>query len=220
MFMAGARLPIAMLFIELGLLVVSLKLSLKTQVSMAVIALIVAYVVMSDERMQRFTSIFDSEKVINRINMSAGASTIDVLEEHPVGEGLGSAFGTSIPYFLIEYNDFKHVSCENEYVRIWIEQTPLALFTWIAFILRVTIPRPKPVSPDWQLGTRIARAYVACSWATVAIGTGMLQSIPSCGLILFIMGLLCARTPVRAPMRTGPAPRAPWAPAPRRTRPA
>jgi hypothetical protein len=215
MFMAGARLPIAMLFIELGLLVVSLKLSLKTQVSMALVALIVAYVVMSDERMQRFTSIFDVDKVANRVDMSMGASTLDVLVEHPVGEGLGSAFGTSIPYFLNEYNDFRHVSCENEYVRIWIEQTPLGLFAWIAFILRATVPRPRPVSPEWELGTKIGRAYAICSWFTVGIGTGLLQSIPTCALILFIMGLLCARTSARAPMRTGPAPRAPWAPAPR-----
>jgi hypothetical protein len=226
MFMAGVRLPIAMLFIELGLLVVSLKLSLKTQVSMALVALIVGYVVMSDERMQRFTSIFDVEKVSHRVSMSVGASTIiDVLEEHPVGEGLGSAFGTSIPYFLNEYNDFKHVSCENEYVRIWIEQTPLGLFAWVAFILRATIPRPRPVSPEWQLGTKIARAYAICSWATVAIGTGLLQSIPTCVLILFIMGLLCARprstAATRAAAPVARAPRSPWEPAPRsRERPA
>lgn len=190
-FMAAARMPAGILFVELAILAASMNVSIRTRVGMAVMGLVVAYFVMQSERMQRFTQMLDVDVVTNRVGGAYNESVWDVLMTYPLGSGLGTSFGTSIPYFLAEYAP-RPIPVENEYARIWLEQSPFGLAAWFAFIVTTVGPRPVPVAPAWALGTRIMRAYVVCIFCAIFIGTGLFHSVPTGQLTLLMMGLLCS----------------------------
>jgi hypothetical protein len=197
-FMAAVRLPVVILFIELAVLVLSRKLPPRVFVGLAVLGSVVGYVVADNERLQRFTTLGDSELVTSRISSSVNASLVDLLVEYPLGGGLGSAAGTSVPYFLQDLAGTQ-IGIENEYARIAMELSPVGLAIWIGFIVWALVRRPPQLSRDWLLGANIMRAFVLVSWATAFIGTGMLTAIPATTLLLLQMGIL-GRSRVRRPM--------------------
>jgi hypothetical protein len=188
-FMAGARLPVVILFIELAVLAISMRLPLQVIVGLAALGSVVGYFVAGSERLQRFTTLSDSEFVAERFSSSVNASLVDLLADYPLGAGLGSASGTSIPYFL-QHLMGEQIGLENEYARIAMELSPVGLFIWVGFIVWAITRRQPPFSRDWVLGANIMRAFVLVSWATAFIGTGMLTSIPGTALLLLQMGIL------------------------------
>jgi hypothetical protein len=188
-FMTGARLPVAILFIELAVLAISMKLPLRVFVGLAALGSVVGYVVAASERLQRFTTLSDTEFVAERLSWSVNAGLVDLLADYPLGAGLGSAAGTSIPYFLQDLVGMQ-IGLENEYARIAMELSPIGLVIWAGFIVWAITRRQPPVSRDWILGANIMRAFVVVSWATAFIGTGMLTAIPGTALLLLQMGIL------------------------------
>jgi hypothetical protein len=188
-FMAGARLPVVILFLELAVLAVSRKLPLRFIVGLGALGSVVGYFVASSERLQRFTTLSDTEFVRERVSWSVNQSLVDVLVAHPMGAGLGSAIGTSIPYFL-QHLVGAQIGLENEYARIAMELSPLGLLLWVGFIIWTVMRHSPPVSRDWVLGTKVMRAFVLISWGTAFIGTGMLTAIPGTVLLLLQMGIL------------------------------
>jgi hypothetical protein len=203
-FMAAVRLPVVILFIELAVLVLARRLPLRVFVSLAVLGSVIGYIVADNERLQRFTTLGDSELVTSRVSSSVNASLVDLLVDYPLGGGLGSAAGTSVPYFLQDLVGTQ-IGLENEYARIAMELSPIGLVIWLAFIVWALARRPPQLSRDWLLGASIMRAFVLVSWATAFIGTGMLASVPTTALLLLQMGILGrSRLP---PMRPA-APRA------------
>jgi hypothetical protein len=197
-FMAAVRLPVVILVIELAVLVLSRRLPLRVFVSLAVLGSVVGYIVADHERLQRFTTLGDSELVTSRVSSSVNASLVDLLVDYPLGGGLGSAAGTSVPYFLQDLVGTQ-IGLENEYARLAMDLSPVGLVIWVGFIVW-SLARPQPqLSRDWLLGANIMRAFVLVSWATAFIGTGMLTSIPVTALLLLQMGIL-GRSRVQRPM--------------------
>jgi hypothetical protein len=204
--MAGPLLPVVVLFLELAVLAISRKLPLRLIVSLGALGSMVGYFVVGSERLQRFTTLSDTEFVRERVSWSVNLDLVDVLVAHPIGAGLGSASGTSIPYFL-QHLAGAQIGLENEYARIALELSPVGLLIWVGFIMWTILRRRPPVSRHWALGAKIMRAFVLVSWATAFIGTGMLTAIPGTALLLLQMGILGRSRPpkpmpaaLRAPM--------------------
>src|SRR4029453_13946724 len=203
-FIAAVRLPVVILFIELAVLVLSRRLPVRVLVSLAVLGSGVGYILPDNERLQRFTTLSDSELVTSRVSTSVNESLVDLLVDYPLGAGLGSAAGTSVPYFLQDLAGTQ-IGLENEYARIAMELSPIGLVIWLGFIVWALARRQPHLSRDWLLGAKIIGAFVLVSWARAFIGTGMLPSIPATALLLLQMGIL-GRS--RLPQMRPAAPRA------------
>jgi hypothetical protein len=214
-FMSGARLPVVIFVLLLAAMSLSLRLSVRTRVGLVAIGLALAYVVGQSERLQRFTTLSDTEYVAARVGYSANSGVIEMLLDHPLGGGLGSAWGTSMPYFLKGYYG-EQIGAENEFARIALEQSLIGLLLWLYFIATTLRRRASSVSPQWKLGTRLARVYVALAWGTGFIGTGLLAAVPGAAIVLFFMGLLNRDEPTtRIATKTSARPVAPGRSPPR-----
>ena len=87
----------------------------------------------SQERLQRFLTLRDTEALVERIGWSINTSLIEAVVEYPLGNGLGGG-GTSIPYFL--QDRIRHpVLLENEYARIVLELGLPGLGLWLVFLV-------------------------------------------------------------------------------------
>ncbi len=141
-FACGARLPF------IGLLVVAATIVIRgvrrndIRVAAVAIGAVLALTVSRDERLQRFETLSDSAYVGSRFEGSVNENLLEILAEHPVGRGLGSAVGTSIPYFLAAESR-PQVGLENEFARIGIEQGLVGLLLWLAFGALVLLQSPK-----------------------------------------------------------------------------
>jgi hypothetical protein len=199
-FMAAARQPVVILFLEMAIVGLTVRLTPRMKAGILALGCIVGVLVAQTERFQRFLTLRDTDMVAERVVGSVNMTFFDVLEEYPLGAGLGSAVGTSVPYFLWEYQSRPQIGMENEYGRIAVEQSLIGLGLWLAFIVSTLRHRWSPLSPEWALGTRMMKVFVIASWGTAFIGTGMLTSIPSTAVLLFEMGLLW-REPAAVPSR-------------------
>jgi len=156
-------------------------------VGMVVVGLLVAG---TNERLQRAKELEDTELVSDRIRASANASFFELLAEYPVGAGMGSSFGTSIPYFLADRAPVA-IGLENEYSRIHIDQGLVGLGLWIAFLVWL-LHRPPPLRLDVPYGLCVIFMYalVVTNWLTAFIGSGTLSAVPGSVLLLTQMGIL------------------------------
>src|SRR5262249_19309025 len=59
----------------------------------------VGYLVSSEERLQRFLTLRDTEEVVGRIGGSVNKGFLELAGNYPMGNGMGGG-GTSIPFFL------------------------------------------------------------------------------------------------------------------------
>jgi hypothetical protein len=198
-FMTGARLPVVILFIQLGLVFTTVKLPPRLKAGIVAFGAVVAVFVAQDPRFQRFLTLRNTEYVANRLGWSVNMNFLEMLVTYPAGAGLGSAAGTSIPYFLMDLQTRPQIGMENEYGRIAVEQSLVGLALWVMFIGKTVARRWTPVSKDWALGMRLMKVLVFVSWASALIGTGMLTAIPQTPLLLFTMGLLWRARPRPVP---------------------
>jgi hypothetical protein len=199
-FLCGARSPVILMFVLVGYMVLQLRSHLPALLLVLATGGAIAYVVSSDERMQRFTTLEDTERVVRRIHGSANVGILEVVVSYPLGNGLGGATGTSIPAFLMDaQSKFRQIGGENEYCRIALELGLIGLFFWIGFLVVILSRRAWGPSREWDVGARVVWLYSAVSWGTALIGTGTLTSIPSTLLLLLGMGV--ASAPYRAAPR-------------------
>lgn len=211
-FLCAARQPVVYLFGLGAFVAAGARLSRSLRALLILIALAVGAVVMQSERLQRFSSLADTEKVERRLHGSANLNFVELVLDHPMGEGLGSAVGTSIPHFLLHLAR-PQIGMENEWGRIGLEQGLVGLGLWLAFVLSTALRWPRAPEP-WRSGRRIMWMFVIMSWGTAFIGTGMLTSIPGTTMSLFFMGALWRTAPVvRRPGPTGTRHRRAEAPA-------
>lgn len=192
-FIAGPRGPVVALGVwaVFMLILPGIRAAQKLGLAVAIFAigLLCAYYIVSNQRMQRFTSLANLEMVEARTTQTGGISLSTALTEYPIGVGLGGAIGASIPYFL-KHLAPEPIGAENEYVRIAVEQGAVGFFLWVLFIIRLVRKRPTPVSENWIAGTHAVWALVLMNFATTFIGTGLLQSIPLSFLLFVELGLL------------------------------
>jgi hypothetical protein len=188
-FMCGSRGTVVMLMVLAAALLAHLRSRIGYLVGLAAAAALVAYFVAGNERLQRFTTLEDTEYVAGRIGGSVNMSVIDLALDYPLGAGLGSAFGTSIPSFLQDLA-CEQIGVENEFGRIALEQGLVGAALWLTFIGWALTRRYAAPAPAWSLTLLLTWFYVAMSWATGLFGCGLLTSIPGTCLLLFHMGLL------------------------------
>lgn len=146
----------------------------------------------TSERLQRAVTLDDTEMVSRRVGGSVNANFLDVLVEYPLGAGMGSSVGTSIPFFLADRAP-EQVGLENEFSRITVDQGWVGLGLWVVFLgwLLARPPHARFATP-WQLGRVLMYALLLSSWGTAFIGTGMLSAIPGSVLMIAQMGILAA----------------------------
>jgi O-antigen ligase len=201
-FLTATRIGIGILAIVI--LVATFSGELKGAYRLGWLALLglVYFVVASEERLQRFLTLANTDDVVTRVSGSVNLTFIDILFRYPMGNGMGAG-GTSLPYFLQELVK-DHFMIENEYARILLEQGVIGLVLWFAFLGWVYFrPAPRPGS-SWLLGWRLLWYTCAGNCAVAALGTGLMTAIPSTPMLLLSMGVVVAYRgdPARRPRVT------------------
>jgi hypothetical protein len=212
LFICAARVPVVQLFGIGVLLLLVTRLSMRLLVGMKVVALAVGVVIFYNPRFQRFLTLEDTEYIVERVSWSVNTSLLDVITSYPLGNGLGSAAGTSIPFFLMDLARPQY-GLENEFARIAMEQGIIGLLLWVFFLGWLFTKLPPRRRGGSLVAERMMWATVLVLWGTGFIGTGLLSSIPATALLLLWMGIIVGtRRPVpvarpdtvRAPERALP----------------
>jgi hypothetical protein len=188
--MCGARLPIILFGVAMLITWVLTRGSLKLGLALAFLGAGGWWAAASNERFQRAASLQDTEAVTRRIYGSANEEFWELFFRYPLGAGMGSSQGTSIPFFLADLAP-ERIGLENEYCRILVDQGWVGLVGWLAFLvwLYVHPPSSRPAAP-WRLGVVLMYSLTLSSWMVAFIGFGMLTSIPGSVLLLTQMGVL------------------------------
>jgi hypothetical protein len=187
--LSACRYPVVLLGLSVGLYLALAPWSWRNFCGLALLALGLAALVLSDQRLQRFMILSDTDAVVDRIGQSANSGFLDLLAEYPFGAGLGRAWGTSIPSFLEQYA-LPPIGLENEYSRILIDQGLIGLLLWVGFLVWLfantlqNIPRLRYtlLYPMAALGLSV--------WATGFIAAGLFTGIPTSALLLLSTGTL------------------------------
>ena len=193
-FMGASRSWAGILILAIGATFLMGQMTLRVLLGSIALAVCVGLVVASNPRLQRFTTLQDTEMMESRFATSVNESFVDALHEYPMGNGLGGG-GTSIPYFLQDRVK-DSVAMENEYGRILLETGIPGLVIWLIFILWAvahSIP-----DGEWALALRLTRNLLALSFATAVLGTGLLTWIPGTAMLLAFLGWTTTAQ-VRAP---------------------
>jgi hypothetical protein len=149
-----------------------------------------ALVSSANERLERASTMEDSNMVSERVKGSANESLLELIADYPGGAGMGSSVGTSVPFFLADRAP-KAIGLENEYCRILIDQGWVGLSLWLAFLIWLfRYPPPVRFRARWGLGVVLMHSLTLTNWATAFIGTGTLAAIPMSVLLLAQMGVL------------------------------
>jgi hypothetical protein len=207
--MCGARLPLIMLALMLVVAWALTRFSLKLGLFGAILVGGGLMVAGTNERFQRVSNLEKTDEIVSRVASSANSSFLELLMDYPMGAGMGSAGGTSIPFFLADVAP-EQIALENEYGRILIDQGLIGLGGWLAFIMWIHVrpPRAQPPAP-WRLGSMLMYSLTLTIWMTAFIGSGTLTSIPGSALILMQMGVLAGvreRGSVLGPVDADPKP--------------
>ena len=198
-FACGARSPV--LWLGFFIVAISARMIKRPALALAVLlaGLVVGIVVPRESRFQRFETLSETADVQSRVSGSVNLNFLDLVTEYPLGRGLGSALGTSIPYFLAAEAK-PQIGMENEYVRIAIEQGILGVLLWMSFITWVLLRSPGRLQRLGGVADIGIWASCAFSWAQGFIGTGLMASVPGTMILMIYMGFLSA-------INTGPEPR-------------
>lgn len=189
-FLCAARTPAVVLFVLVAVTTLSGYFGRASRVGWLTILLMVGWVVSSQERLQRFTTLRDTDMVIERVAGSVNLRFLELAAEYPLGNGLGGG-GTSVPYFL-QRRLQRPVSMENEYARILLEQGIPGLTLWLGFLAWALLRhRPRRADP-WYLGRRLGWWVALMSFAVGLTGTGLFTSIPHSALLMLTLGWVIA----------------------------
>jgi hypothetical protein len=175
-FAAASRVHIVVLSLVILAALFSGRIRIQTRAVILAVAGIIALVVFSEERLQRIGTLQDSGYLSKRVGGSVNAAFLDLVLEHPFGNGLGGG-GTSLPFFL-EGRVRNLTMMENEYARIALEQTCIGLCVWIAFILWFILRRFATLARIWDLTEELSWVVVVAYFGTAMIGIGLLTAIP------------------------------------------
>lgn len=184
-FLCGARSPVAILGILLGLGLMTRRFSLPGIVFLGVAASVVFVMVNGEERMQRFALMYDTEAVVGRLSISANLGFFDLLEQYPLGNGLGGG-GTSIPFWLQSLIT-NPVGLENEYSRILLEQGVVGLLLFMGFVFWFYTRTLDQTDPNYAT-RRLVWYSGAITLATSFIGIGLMTSVPGTSMVFLGIG--------------------------------
>jgi len=185
-YMAASRTTAVTLFILFFVGTLSLRMRpSRIGVWLAIIA-VTGWIVSTDPRLQRFTTLGDTDYVARRISGSVNESFIVALTDYPMGNGIGAG-GTSIPYFLQDRLR-EYLVIENEYARLQLELGLPGLALWLSFIVWIVASGLRNTVASKQLGQRLALTLSIVGFLGASTGTGLLASIPGTALFLMFVG--------------------------------
>lgn len=188
-FLCGARLPVVLAGLMLGLCLMTRRVSLPGLIFLGIVSVVLFNMVQGEERMQRFATLQDTEMVNDRISQGVHLGLFELLLEFPIGNGLGGG-GTSIPYFL-QGLVFNQVGVENEYCRILLEQGIPGLLIFLLFVLWFLTRVLDPLEVCFPT-RRLLWYSAAITLGTSFIGIGLMTSIPGSSLTFLAIGFASA----------------------------
>lgn len=213
--LCAARTPLVVLALAGGvsLVVMAVSAALTQQFSRANVWFVVGVVAIAgvgvglastSVRLQRAATLEDTDIVASRLGGSVNETFLDVLVSYPLGAGMGSSVGTSVPFFLADRAP-EQIGLENEFSRITVDQGWVGLGLWLAFLVWLFVRPPHVrLNAPWQVGRVLMYSLLLASWGTAFIGTGALSAIPQSVLLLAQMGVLAGdrgRTKLAPPAR-------------------
>lgn len=185
-FMSAVRTHFVVLLVLITVFTFSSRLRPVYRVGWIMVLLLVGYVVSTNDRMQRFTTLDNANVITSRIGWSVNSTLLEAVTHFPFGVGLGGG-GTSIPYFLQDRVNMP-IAVESELGRIQLETGMIGTVAWIGFVLWI-FTRPKAHRRDpWLLGLRLAWFACATFVAMGLIGIGLLTTIPCTAVFLMLLG--------------------------------
>ena len=190
-FLCGSRSCVVILCIASILTLVSLRMRFSSLLGFAIVAAGIYYLVVHNERLQRFETLADADAVQARLAGSANMSFITLLGQYPLGAGLASAFGTSVPFFMRGLATRSIIGIENEYGRILAEQGIIGLLLYLGFVLWL-FSRTKAPQTSLPMAGFFGTALVFVYWLGAFIGAGALSNIPGTPMFLLLCGLRAA----------------------------
>jgi hypothetical protein len=189
-FLCGARLPVIMLAVAAIYVLFTLRLRGSALLAFVAVGACAYYLVTHNERLQRFETLSDTDYVTARLGTSVNMSLIDALGDYPLGAGLASAFGTSVPFFLSDLAN-NPIGIESEFGHMIVEQGVPGLLLFVGFLTWVITRRKVP----WELSpaaSALASALIVVEWCCSSVGAGFLAGIPWTPLLLMMMGMRLA----------------------------
>jgi hypothetical protein len=184
-FMAAARTHMITASILVAIVTFSGQLRGEQWVRWIIALCLVGYVISGEERLQRFTTLQDTEFIAERWTGSVNEGFFEAIKAYPMGNGLAGG-GTSVPYFL--RGQQSPLIMENEYARIGIEQGLPGLTLWVVFLFWTFLRWPRRRNEEWALGRVIAWIACALFFLTGLTGVGLMSSVPQTVFMLTLMG--------------------------------
>ena len=184
--MSATRTGAFLWFVFIGFATLSARMTMLARAGWLSLLAMVAILVTSEARLQRFMSLTDAGSILERVGWSVNATFVDLALKYPFGNGLGGG-GTSIPFFLTDRIQ-QHEAIENEYGRIMMEQGMPGLALWLAFILWIVLRRQSEQNRGWRSARLLAYCVIVVGFATSVIGTGLLTSVPHTAIFLLTVG--------------------------------
>jgi hypothetical protein len=182
--LAASRLGFVGLALGVGFASWSGSIGWKKRLTWFVLLAGIALTASTSERLQRFTTLRDTDYVETRIGGSVNRRFGEIFYEYPMGNGLGGG-GTSIPYFW-EGHVRNPVALESEYARILLEQSVIGLVFWLSFLVWVFTSSTPFMATPWREGRRLSWFMCLVAFASGMIGIGIFTAVPQ-GLCVFVM---------------------------------
>jgi hypothetical protein len=201
-FLCGARQPVVQMGLVLLLLLAIGRMDRRFLIPMLLVGVIVGAYVGEDERLQRIATLSSLDYVSNRFEGSVNSSFLEVVVDYPLGAGLASAAGTSIPFFLADLAETP-IGLENEYSRLALELGVPGLLVWLIFLAWTLVHRRPRRGASLVVQGFWSVALVM--WSSAVIGTGILTTIPGTLLLMTSMGFVVGHG-ARGHVGTAPAP--------------
>lgn len=191
-FLAASRVTAVLFAVLVIVATLSGRMRLRNRVGVVLGIVLLGWLVSGETRLQRFSTLSDTEFVLSRVRASVNKDIVDVLTQYPFGNGLGGG-GSNIPYFL--RSELRNpIAIENEYARIALEQGFPGLMLWLSFLVWAFARSASANSKDdnWRLGRRLAWWTGVLYFGTAWIGLGLLASVPMAMLLLLLTGWMVA----------------------------
>ena len=198
-FMSAARSHALLLFAFIGFATIASRMTLLGRAGWFTLLAVIALLVASDERLQRFLTLSDTAFVAERVGWSVNSGFLESAVRYPLGNGLASG-GTSIPFFLMDRVPTRQ-TMENEYGRIMIEQGVPGLLVWLSFILWTLSRRHREPDNGWRNARTLGWCVAFVSFGSALIGTGLLTSVPQTAIFLLTVGWIASKPSAAAPVR-------------------
>jgi hypothetical protein len=188
-FLCSARIPVLLLAaLVLTIITLGWKSPLVTMSAVAAVAAIWIFVG-AEERFRRYETLGSEDVVAERIHWSVNNNLLDIIMDAPLGHGLASAVGTSIPYFLLD-DALPQEGLESEVSRLALELGVIGLAVWILFVGRSLLAGFIAARRSGRVSDALMFVSLGVTTATALIGVGVMSAIPGTLLLFLQIGWL------------------------------